>query len=223
MTEIVRRFARQGRNHDEDAWRASLAALSPEQLSEIAYVYERLAQPGEMTALLHWIYSVAPTIRQEWRAWQQQRNYAEEQGHPTPPEPPQESLGESALDLFEELASLGREPFIDRRVKYEPPPPEWDRLPRELQYLKEPAERWGKYQFYEQVDQLQRTIKPEERAELQALAERLRTSKDWWRAMEWSSGQSWVDHPEAALLHWLLELLKIMAPDPSQNTSKPPV
>lgn len=213
IRDIVLRYGRQGRNHDEDDWRRSLAALLPAQLREIADVYERMAAGDDTAALLSWIHAVGPGIRRVWREWQVQRNDAEARGLPEPPEPPMEPLAEGVFDLFEELTRLGKEPFTSRRVQYEPPEPDWGRLPERLRYLIEPATRWGVNQFYEEIDEVERTIKPEEMAELQSLFRRLRQSGDWDRAMDWSSSVSWQDHREAALVHRLLDLLRMIVPE----------
>lgn len=213
IRDVVLRYARQGRNHDPAEWRQSLAALSPAQLREIAEVYDRMAAGDDTPALLAWIHAVSPGIRRVWREWQDRYEEAERLGLPEPAEPPLVPRAHRLFDLFEELAALGREPFTSRRVQYEPPAPDWTHLPERLRYLIEPATRWGTYQFDEQIDELERTIRPEDRTALRALARRLRDSGDWAPALDWTSSLSWTDHREAALMHWLLSVLMTMVPE----------
>lgn len=213
VREVVLKYGRRGRSHDEDEWRRSLRNLSALQLREITDAYERLTAPEERAALLAHVHAIGPAIRRAWKEWQRRRDEAEDQGLPWPPEPPQESGAERLFDLFDELAELRKKPFTSRRVEYEPPPPDWSRLPERLRYLIEPATKWGHIQFYEEIDKLKRKGSAKDKAELRALAQRLRDSGDWAAAFEWNANFDMTEHSEAALLYWLLNLLREVAPD----------
>src|SRR5207248_203955 len=126
-----------------------------------------------------------------------ERDEAEDQGNPEPPEPEQYPRAKYLFDLFELLAERGVAPFSSHRVRYSPPEVklDWTKLPRRLAYLAAPAAKWGRYQFYEQLDELADRITPEEVSELEAVAHRLRSTGDEKLAYEWTSAHSYVEHP----------------------------
>ena len=82
---------------------------------------------------------------------------------------------------------------------------DWSKLPAELEWLAAPAERYGRLQFDDPIDDLLRAIGPAERAELQALGRR-------W-AESWPAIDAWLDthritaHPEARLVYFTGHLL----------------
>jgi hypothetical protein len=83
-----------------------------------------------------------------------------------------------AFLLFVLFKALGDEhgvhPFSDKKVRFSPPPPpppDWSKLPKDLSWIAAPAEKYGIYQFFEEVDDFySNRIQPGERAELRALA-----------------------------------------------------
>ena len=209
----VERYARRDRNHDENEWRRSLAALPPADLRDLADVYERLDHAGDADALLAWIHTVQPEFDRAWYAWLERSDEAESRGLPEPPEPPRKPKAAGVFELFSQLGRLGRQPFSSDRVRWKPPAPDWSGLPEGCQYVIEPATRWGRrYQHYWPVEKLRNTIPADKLDQLTALDRRLRESGDWDRVAAWASGRSPVKDQAAILVNCLFGVLKVIVP-----------
>lgn len=88
---------------------------------------------------------------------------------------------------------------------------DWSKLPDGLDYLISCADRFGAIQFDEQVDEFIKTAPEEERAELKMLAIRLwKETDDGHSVVDWLRHTSIVEHPEAARVYFLLNLLNAM-------------
>ena len=90
------------------------------------------------------------------------------------------------------------------------PEPDWSRIPASLSFIIEPAKRYGRIQFDEQVDEFQNTASDADKSELRKLAARLweeRNCEDGHALVAWILKQSLVAHPEAARVEFLMVLL----------------
>lgn len=203
ITDVVRKYVPYGRTGGSD-WEREGPVLSPEQLGELAEVYNRLASHGDAAGLSAWIAEQEPLVEEKWQAWSALDDVEQEGGPAAPPEPPRHPLPRKLFQLFEILAKKGLEPFRSRLVVYSPPPvePDWTRLPPGLEYLREPAIKWGIYEYDEERARLDRRITVEEIEELRTLSERMRP--DWQVIDDWIRGNN---SPEASLVFWMRRLL----------------
>jgi hypothetical protein len=88
--------------------------------------------------------------------------------------------------------------------------PDWSRIPRHLQFIIQPAQRYGQIQFDEQIEEFEATAPEAQKDELQQLARRLwdeRDAADGHALVAWVTGQELAKHPEAARVEFLMVLL----------------
>lgn len=114
------------------------------------------------------------------------------------------------LFLFAQLAELDIEPFNDWAVCLEEKKDtellDWSKLPPSLRYLAEPAERYGRIQFDDRIDEfLQEQMTPDEKVELQALVQRY--EQDWKPINQWLNEFRMTEHSEARLVYFTGHLL----------------
>lgn len=112
--------------------------------------------------------------------------------------------------LFKTLGDeRGIDPFSDKRVRLAPVPEkplDWSKLPKNLAWLAVPAEKYGIYQFPEEVDEFYTTkISPEDRAELRALAAKCKQHRDYIE--RFLSTHRMTEHREAELISFFRDLL----------------
>jgi len=212
VREVARKYASY-RNSDPERWERTIRALQPEELKEITDVYREMARRNHAEVLSEWIVEQQLLLTRRKERWEELKK-AEEAGGPTaPPEPQSIPLGEQLFDLFGFLASQHVKPFADRHVRYSEPRPDWNRFPAELEWLREPAMKWGVYQFDEQRDELDRRITPEEVEELRQIAKRVREPAERQRIDSWMRGN---DSPEAAMVMWMRAVLAEFVPEQPQ-------
>lgn len=105
--------------------------------------------------------------------------------------------------LFEQLGELNIVPFNDGKVRLITFEEErdWTKLPALLQYLVEPAEKYGKIQFEIQIFEfLDNRMTPEEKLELQALS--VRWKQDCKSINKWLDEFNITNNPEARLVYF---------------------
>lgn len=115
------------------------------------------------------------------------------------------------LFLFDQLAELGIEPFTEWAVCIEESEEaetfDWSKLPASLRYLAEPAERYGRLQLDERIDEfLQSQMTSDEHVELQALM--VRYEQDWKLISKWLNVFRMTEHPEARVVYFTGHLLR---------------
>ncbi len=85
-------------------------------------------------------------------------------------------------------------------------PLDWSKLPKELQYLTIPAEKYGHYQFDDRIaDFLYNKMTPDEKRELAALSDRFGTEQGL--IQEWLDKYNMTVHREAALVYFTMCLV----------------
>jgi hypothetical protein len=113
--------------------------------------------------------------------------------------------------IFEVLAGRGKQPFASRRADVLSIEIEevfdWSKLPEELEYLAEPAAKYGKHQFENQMDHFLENATEAEIEEIAVLAERVRF--DWDRIQRWLDEYELTKHPEAAAVHALTGIMEL--------------
>lgn len=167
-----------------------VAGLTPAQLEELSSAYNEIVRREDVHAISHWLDTCD---KGQWR-W----------GAAGPLQ--------GLLITFDRLADRGTPPFSSRQVRrIRPPPPpfDWTKLPDDLRYLAEPAERYGEIgsdadlvRFLEAADETQL-------ASLAALAERIRLAGHLTRINQWLDQYSITDHREAAAVYFLMLLLDL--------------
>lgn len=115
--------------------------------------------------------------------------------------------------LFHALARRDIEPFASRTVEYqgEVVQLDWSKLPPELQYLAGPAEKYGKYQFMEDVWNFFDRMTPAEYEEL--LEVERRGKEDWKKIDEFLDRYPMTEHKECALIYFLFLLIDALPRD----------
>jgi hypothetical protein len=115
------------------------------------------------------------------------------------------------LFLFGDLANRGIEPFASgtvRLLEKEYPPLDWTKLPGDLRYLAEPAEKYGKYQFDEEIDGFIETMTVAQRAELKVVADAMQRNRE--TINEFLDKYPMTEHKEAALVYFLEHLIAMI-------------
>jgi hypothetical protein len=82
---------------------------------------------------------------------------------------------------------------------------DWSKLPAELQWLAEPAERYGRLQFDDPIYDFLRRVGSDERNELRALGRKW--EKAWPAIDAWLNDHPMTAHPEARLVYFTGVLL----------------
>ena len=86
---------------------------------------------------------------------------------------------------------------------------DWSKLPPELAYLQQPAEKYGAIQFESAIDEFLDAAGEAEMNELASLAERIRLSGDIDAINRWIDNFPLTAHQEAAHVYFLLLLLDL--------------
>ena len=87
---------------------------------------------------------------------------------------------------------------------------DWTRLPSNLRFIIEPAEKYGWIQFGEQIDEFEQTGTDAQKSELKKLADRLwneRDAEDGHAVVAWVAKQDIVKDEAAAHVEFLLVLM----------------
>lgn len=166
-----------------------IARLTKADLEQLARLYLNILEREDVLAINAWLQGI-PAERRMVPAWRSV---------------------EMLLLLFEALAREGIKPFDSGEVKWlDLPGPalDWTKLPRELRYLAAPAEKYGKIQFDNQVEEFLRTVTPEQIAELRPVAER--ANGDVMALHKWMDAYNMCVHQEAARVHFFLTLMTEM-------------
>lgn len=82
-----------------------------------------------------------------------------------------------------------------------------DRLPVSLQYLKDPALKYGVYQFVSDIDGFLGTATSEEMAELTSVGDRVHSEKHYPMILEFIKEYPITEHPDSACLYFLFGVL----------------
>jgi len=166
--------------------------LSPDALRELAEVSERIRRNGHQRPISQWI---------------------------TECYGPEDPVGydgavTNMLFLLDELGERGMSPF-DRGMPFfveieDTEPLDWTKLPEELSYLIEPAEKYGVYQSSAQKAEFFENMTPEEEEELVRAYERIAVAGHMQMINEWLDRYPITDHREAALVWGLLSVMDAM-------------
>ena len=166
--------------------------LSPNALRELAEVSERIRRNGHQRAISQWIAECYD------------------------PEDPvgYDGAVTSMLFLLDELGERGMSPFhrgMPFFVEIEDTEPlDWTKLPEELSYLIEPAEKYGVYQCSAEMGEFFENMTPEEEEELVRAYERIAVADHKQMIHEWLDGYPNTEHREASLVFWLLGVMDAM-------------
>jgi hypothetical protein len=180
-----------------DAWlkevhkykdRAAMDSLTPPQIGRLADLYEEIDRRGDTERISIWLKGIPLDERRDERGvyW-------------------------PIFNLFWVFDDLGKRqvhPFSSKRVEYCPPkrPLDWSTLPANLQYLIEPAEKFGEY-WGDGVDEFIENGSEEDKQELAALSERIRMSGDAAEIFAWVKKYYGVEHMEAAAVAEMVNLM----------------
>lgn len=216
IRDVVMKYTRSGRDAVKQ-WKASITALSPQQLAEIATVYQRMAAQDDAEGLSAWIKDRIPEVRAEWDRWSDACSKCEMAGLPAPPEPQQVPRAQGLYELFDFLRDQKVAPFRSGKVEFCPPPTvlDWTKLPPALSYLAEPARKWGVYWAEDHRRALKRGIKKAQLCELQELAARIRTPEHWALIQKFNEEHKY--QPEASFIFYLLWVLNELVPWPADG------
>lgn len=165
--------------------------LTDEDLAELARTYEEIEQREDAYALSRWI-----EVEDDDGMKRERRQAL------------------MLMFLFGGLARSGMEPFVNRRGGLQPrarPPLDWSKLPDDLRYLAEPAEKYGKYQFEEEICAFLERMTADEEDELRALDRLARRDYDSINAF--IRGHRITEHEESCLVYFLIGLLDGMGFD----------
>jgi hypothetical protein len=171
---------------------AEVDALSAGDIAELAGAYDEIVRRGDIREIAEWL--AAPG------------NQSSDPNHVT----------QSVVDvfaIFEVLAMRGVQPFASGKADLDSVGVEevfdWSKLSEQLQYLAEPAAKYGKHQFESQMDDFLANASESEIEEIAALAERIRLSGDWVTIQQWLDEYELTDHPEAAAVHALTGIMEL--------------
>lgn len=161
-------------------------SLDTEQMIELAHAYREIERRGDSLALSKWILDKGEDeLRQERHQMLM------------------------LFFLFDALADRGISPFISRavRLQEEQQPLDWTKLPLELRYLAEPAEKYGRYQFPDEVYDFISTMSASQSAELKEINER--SLPDERKVEDFLDSYLMTEHKEAELIYFLFHLIAI--------------
>ncbi|MEJ5275985.1 MAG: hypothetical protein WHU94_08755 [Thermogemmata sp.] len=161
--------------------------LTADDMTELARVYQEIERRGDSLALSKWICD-----RRDDSLARERRQAL------------------MLLFLFGGLAERGIAPFSSKTVQLqeEAVPLDWTKLPPELRYLAEPAEKYGKYQFPAQIDAFIDTMTPSQQAELQEIDRRSLADKT--KIEDFLDTYRMTEHREAELIYFLFHLIEII-------------
>lgn len=190
--------------------------LGPGELTELAAAYREILTREHVRALSTLAEEHDKAFHKVWDEWCAISESHQERGLPKPLElePQHRPRAHMLFWVFEGLARKRVPPFNLREVQYSPPPVmlDWSKLPEGLEYIREPAMKYGKLWHPDHRARFARRMKPAEHEELKTLAKRLRSTGDLERLWEWERQYRVVDHQEARLAMALLEVLADIVP-----------
>jgi hypothetical protein len=161
--------------------------LTEEQRSELASAHELIERRGDAPRISEWFYRCAKS----------ESGFAIQV--------------RGLFKLFERLGEKDIRPFSSRTVQFveEPPKePNWSNLPEELEYLIEPAMKYGRHQGLDEVNEFLRNASEDDLEELACVAERIRLNDHNELIGEFMDRYPMPEHTEAARLYFLLGLLE---------------
>jgi len=125
----------------------------------------------------------------------------------------QQHQGESEEELIAWLIDIVQEFIPD--IPAQPEVLDWDKLPNLLQYLREPACKYGIYWLATDRERLLDEMNDEETVELFEIAQRVRSSEDQELIEQWfdTHPHNTAKHPEATLVYLFLEFLDEYVPE----------
>ena len=182
QVEEYRRWLVQHKHKD----RIAMAALSPAQIGRLAEVYDEIDSRNDAGPLSIWMetFSNATDVRDSSCVYWPIMNL---------------------FCVFEHLRKRNVHPFNSGRVRYNVPNPifDWTKLPEELRYLGEVAEKFGEFHGDDAIDEFDE----EQLSELAAASEQIRLRGDAPAIFEWFKSHDTTKHPEAA---WLAVAVSLM-------------
>src|SRR5258708_3528198 len=115
--------------HGPYSYERRVAALTRDQIQELARLYEKIESRGDAKAISAWV------LENEVKGQVESKTDAS-------------TAVFELFGLFDDLAGRGLAPFNTHTIEFwEPDPPfDWSKLPEHLRYLAEPAEKYGGYQ-----------------------------------------------------------------------------
>jgi hypothetical protein len=120
------------------------------------------------------------------------------------------------LSVFDHMIKSGLIPGFMRtageRIEATRPPVifDWSIVPSELRYLAPFADRYGRFQFDDSVDECIQNMTSEEFSELEKLAAHVRARGDFGKVNAWLDEYDMVKHPEANRMYFLFGVLDAM-------------
>jgi hypothetical protein len=111
---------------------------------------------------------------------------------------------------FDLLTKEGVEPFVSSGLHMGQPERDldWSKLPQDLAYAREPAEKYGGYQFDAKVQEFFENASDQQLKELREFTAKVRRQNDEPKFKEWIRSFRMTDHPESALVYFLFGLCK---------------
>ena len=156
-------------------------ALGPDQLQELAEAYYEIARREDSSLISKWTLGAMET-----------------------PEQQQLFL---LFCLFQRLGDYGFEPFNTREVKLveKKPKLDWNKLPKQIAFLAQPAQKYGAIQFDDEVYQFLTALDADTYRELRHVSD---LAKDCQTEIDgFLDKYSMAEHPEAARVYFLMLLL----------------
>ncbi|MCO6047840.1 hypothetical protein NG895_28375 [Aeoliella sp. ICT_H6.2] len=114
------------------------------------------------------------------------------------------------LLVMDYLYEQSKEPFSSQRLQLlsRNRKPNWDHLPEKLAFLKDPAIKYGKYQFDDERYDFVESMTAEQREELVAVRAALGKEESLYKLLDdWFDEYSITDHEEAALIYFMFGVL----------------
>jgi hypothetical protein len=85
---------------------------------------------------------------------------------------------------------------------------DWSKLPKQLSYLIQPAEKYGRLQFDDAIyNFLDNEMTDSDKDELQQLQEKIYRDSDVYQ--DWITQYSIVDHRESSLVYFMMHLMAL--------------
>jgi hypothetical protein len=166
--------------------------VTKKQLAQLVPVYERILAQGDLEALWDWLEKAEKGSESEKSAAWYVRGI---------------------LMVLSDLAERGVSPFARERITSCRPTPPIQRigvlahLPEELSYLVEPALKYGRYQFDNEIFDFLEHATSEEMEELATIAERVLLNDHYLQVNRFLDRYDMTGYPEAARLYFLFGVL----------------
>jgi hypothetical protein len=175
-----------------DEFQAFLQSATETEVRDLREIYESIRSRGDAERLSRWIDRCGrPRVDVSY----DEREFCRRVGR--------------LLVLFDFLGENLLVPFSSGDVQYVEPvrTPDWSNLPSELEYLREPADSFGRYSSEGEVGDFLARATPEDLELLARTAEQVRVNRHHELITQWFERNPFDTHYEAWLVYWLFGVM----------------